>query len=213
MVNCTRLESVSLTAPRVRIPSPPRSIKKFITLANRRFFSYTNCMNQSYVTLILWIVALFFIRFVIYAFKAFTKKTDFRYKPKGPYLLSKGEKRFFDALIQSVHSDLYICPKVRVADLIEVDLPKGDKRFWALFNKISKKHVDFVLCSRVDFSPQLVIELDGGSHNTQARSQRDIFVDEVFTQAGIPILHVSVQSFYDQNQIITQVQDALANIL
>ncbi|NLG06504.1 MAG: DUF2726 domain-containing protein [Candidatus Pacebacteria bacterium] len=168
-------------------------------------------MNQGYITLILWIVVLFFIRFVIYTFKAFTKKTDFRYKAKGPYLLSKGEKIFFDALMQSVHSDLYICPKVRVADLIEVDLPKGDKRFWTLFNKISKKHVDFVLCSRVDFSPQLVIELDGGSHNTRARSQRDIFVDEVFTQAGIPILHVPVQSFYDQNQIITQVQDALAN--
>ncbi len=170
-------------------------------------------MNQSFFVLILWIGAIFLIGLFILAYKAFSRKTNFRYKPKGPYLLSKGEKAFFDVLVQSISSDLYVCPKVRVADLIEVDLPKSDKYFWASFNKIAKKHVDFVLCSRADFSPKLIIELDGGSHNSGNRSQRDNFVDESFTQANIPVLHVPVQSFYDQNQIMTQVQNALTNKL
>jgi hypothetical protein len=170
-------------------------------------------MNQIFFVLILWIGAIFFFGLVILAYKAFSRKTSFRYKPKGPYLLSKGEKAFFDVLVQSIPSDVYVCPKVRVADLIEVDLPKSDKHFWASFNKIAKKHVDFVLCSRTDFSPKLIIELDGGSHNSQIRSQRDIFVDEAFTQANIPVLHLPVQSSYDQNQILTQVQNALTNML
>jgi very-short-patch-repair endonuclease len=59
----------------------------------------------------------------------------------------------------------------------------------------------------------MIVELDGGSHNTQIRSQRDAFVDEAFTQANIPVLHLSVQNFYEQNQIMTQVQNALANKL
>lgn len=170
-------------------------------------------MNQSYFALILWIGAIFLIGLVILAYKAFSRKTSFRYKPKGPYLLSKGEKAFFDVLVQLISSDLYVCPKVRVADLIEVDLPKSDKYFWASFNKIAKKHVDFVLCSRTDFSSKLIIELDGGSHSSETRSQRDSFVDESFIQANIPVLHIPAQSFYDQNQIMTQVKNALTNKL
>lgn len=170
-------------------------------------------MNQNYFMLMLWIGAIFFISLIIYAFKSFSRKSNFRYKPKGPYLLSKGEKIFFDVLVQSISSNLYICPKVRMADLITVDLPKSDKHFWASFNKISKKHVDFVLCSRTNFAPRLVVELDGGSHISQIRSQRDLFVDEALAQANIPILHVRAQSSYDQNLLINELQNALTNKL
>ncbi len=168
-------------------------------------------MNQSYMTLFLWIGILLVASLTIYLFKIFAKKTGFRYKSKGPYLLSKGEKVFFDILIQSISPDLYICPKVRVADLIEVDLPKSDKRFWLSFNKISKKHVDFVLCNRADFAPVLVMELDGGSHKASSRSQRDTFVNDAFVQAMIPVLHIPVTGSYDQNQISLQVNNALSD--
>ena len=79
------------------------------------------------------------------------------YKAKGPYLLSPGEKSFFDALSKSIYTGLYVCPKVRIADLVEVELPKEDKDFWPKFNKISQKHVDFVICNRLDFAPRLML--------------------------------------------------------
>jgi len=185
----------------------------YITLVNDCFFPYTDNMNQSYTTLFLWVGILLLASLAIYLYKLFTKKSGFRYKSKGPYLLSKGEKVFFDMLIQSISPDLYICPKVRVADLIEVDLPKSDKKFWASFNKISKKHVDFVLCNRTDFAPVLVIELDGGSHKVSSRSQRDIFINDAFAQAMIPILHIPTAGFYDQNQITLQIKSALSDKL
>lgn len=166
-------------------------------------------MNQSYTTLFLWVGILLLASLAIYIYKLFANKSGFRYKSKGPYLLSKGEKEFFDVLIQSVSPDLYICPKVRVADLIEVDLPKSDNKFWTSFNKISKKHVDFVLCNRADFAPVLVIELDGGSHKISSRSQRDTFVDDAFAQSNIKILHIPTQSMYDVNQFQNQIASAL----
>src|SRR5260221_12275149 len=90
------------------------------------------------------------------------------YKPKGPYLLSPGESRFFDALVHVIPEDVYVCPKVRVADLLEVTFDRSDPEHWRYFSAISQKHVDFVLCRRSDFAPLLVIELDGGSHREKA---------------------------------------------
>lgn len=151
-----------------------------------------------------------FFGVVIFIIKTFFHKSGFQYKLKGPYLLSAGEKTFFDVLQQSIAPDLYICPKVRVADLIEVNGTKNDKTYWSSFNKISQKHVDFVLCNRADFAPRLVIELDGGSHNLARRSQRDAFVNEVFHQVGILVLHVPVQSTYESNDISMKIQNVLS---
>jgi Protein of unknown function (DUF2726) len=118
------------------------------------------------------------------------------YKPKGPYLLSPGEARFFDALTHSVPESFYICPKVRIADLIETNREQSDPLFWQEQRRINQKHVDFVLCRRSDFAPVAAIELDGGSHNDPKRLARDQFIDSVFSSANIPLLHIPVQGFY-----------------
>ncbi len=154
-------------------------------------------MEQTYIKAF-FILGFFIVSGLVVAFlkKILLNPFGQVYKAKGPYLLSAGEKRFFDALSQSIPPDLYICPKVRLADLIEVNLSKSDKNFWKTFNKISQKHVDFVLCNKSDFAPRLVVELDGGSHKNNSRSQRDQFVDDVFKQAGIPITHVKVTNDY-----------------
>ncbi len=131
------------------------------------------------------------------------------YKPKGPYLLSQGEKRFFDALTQSIPDGLYICPKVRIADLIETHLLPTDPNYWKTIAPINQKHVDFILVNRSDFAPRAAIELDGGSHKDQARERRDIFVSSVFQSAGIPLLHVPVQGFYHYNTLREQITTAI----
>src|SRR3989442_1492735 len=129
------------------------------------------------------------------------KKPARVYKPKGPYLLSQGERAFFDTLTQSIPPDLYICPKVRLADLIETHLLPTDPNYWKTLAPINQKHVDFVLVNTSDFAPRAAIELDGGSHKDQARERRDAFVGSVFQSAGIPLLHVPVQGFYHYNTL------------
>ena len=129
------------------------------------------------------------------------KKPARVYKPKGQFLLSKGEAAFFDALTRSIPPSLYICPKVRIADIIETHLVRDDPHFWNYQSKINQKHIDFLLVNRADTTPLLALELDGGSHYDKERAKRDSFIDSVFSSAGIPILHIPVKGFYSYAEI------------
>jgi len=112
------------------------------------------------------------------------------------YLFTPSEQRFLRILDQSLAHDYLIFGKVRIADLLKTKygLKKHEKRI--AFNKISAKHVDFVICDAKSLSCLGVIELDDRSHLLPARQQRDRFVDAAFQSAGIPILHIPVQRYY-----------------
>lgn len=112
-------------------------------------------------------------------------------------LLSKNEKIFFDSLSKAITPAMYICPKVRIADLIEVNLSKNDRNFWSNFNRISQKHVDFVICDKTDFSPKLAIELDDRSHKITSRINRDLLVNRIFKEVNIPLIHIQAANYYD----------------
>lgn len=139
----------------------------------------------------------------------FRKRGRRFYKAKGPYLLSVGEKAFFDALQQVIAPDMYVCPKIRIADIIDMAIPKTDPQFWPKFNQISQKHIDFLLCNKNTFAPLLVIELDGGSHHDPKRTARDALVDTAFGQADIPMLHIPVSSFYPYKELREQIAHAI----
>lgn len=162
-------------------------------------------MQTALVFLILFILALAGILVIL----VLRNKPRRIYKPKGQYLLSPGEAAFFYALTQSIPPDLYICPKCRIADIIEVTLDRSSSDFWKYLAKINQKHIDFLLVNRSDFAPKLAIELDGGSHKDQARERRDAFVSSVFQRAGLPLLHIRVQGFYHYMTLREQITAAL----
>lgn len=102
-------------------------------------------------------------------------------------LLTRREYAFFKTLqpIAQKHN-LMICPKIRLADLVSV--PQGTKEAkW--FNYIKAKHVDFTLCD-MDLRVKLIIELDDSTHDRPDRQTRDDFVDRVFQQINVKLLHV-----------------------
>ena len=68
-------------------------------------------------------------------------------------------------------------------------------------NRIDRKHVDFLLCDAKTLKPILGIELDDKSHQRADRQERDDFVNNVFAAAKLPLMHVSVQSGYSQNEL------------
>src|SRR3989344_8320971 len=98
------------------------------------------------------IIQVFIVIIAFIYFRFFKRGGKRIYKAKGPYLLSAGERKYFETLSKVIGADHYICPKVRIADMVDVDIPKTDKAFWPSFNKISQKHVDFVICKKSDFS-------------------------------------------------------------
>ncbi len=109
------------------------------------------------------------------------------YKKK--LLLTKNEWAFYKRLKPIADELGYsVLAKIRVADLVEVNV-KDNKDFMKYFNKINKKHVDFILAKPENLQIELLIELDDNSHNS-AQKQRDDFVEALYKQTGYNLLRV-----------------------
>lgn len=106
------------------------------------------------------------------------------YQPR--QLLTNHELKEYNKLKQYADARGWlICPKVRLWDLVE---PKsGIRKKQTLINKISQKHVDFVL---VDQRMNVIgiLELDDISHDRADRKARDNFVRDVLEGAGFTMI-------------------------
>ena len=120
-----------------------------------------------------------------------TKALPYRLRP----FLSAAELRFFQVLKLAVNGDVRICPKVRLADIFDVAGPTEGRVGHR--NRISQKHVDFLLCDPETMVPTCAIELDDSSHRRRKRRERDHFVDEVFRQCGLRLVHIRAAAEYD----------------
>ena len=109
------------------------------------------------------------------------------YKKK--LLLTKNEWSFYKGL-KPIADELgfSVLAKVRVADLVEVDV-KDNKDFMKYFNKINKKHVDFILAKPENLQIVLLIELDDNSHDLKQK-ERDDFIEAIYIQTGYKLLRV-----------------------
>ena len=103
------------------------------------------------------------------------------------HLLTPAEQAFHAVLEPLVRSSCAISTKVRLADLFSVRPGRGQQ---AAFNKISRKHIDFVLTEPTTSRILCAIELDDSSHNRPDRIGRDDFVNELFAVRGMPLLRV-----------------------
>ncbi len=122
-------------------------------------------------------------------------------------LLTPAEQRFYVRLFQAVGNDVVICPKVRLADAIEV---RADALEWqAAWNRIAAKHLDFVLMSPDNYQPLMGIELDDSSHMAPQRQQRDEWLDRAVVAAGLPLLRVRVRSDYDPGALRRDIEQKL----
>ncbi|OIJ17603.1 hypothetical protein BKP37_03705 [Anaerobacillus alkalilacustris] len=90
------------------------------------------------------------------------KEVAFPYAMRDDFL-SPSELSFYKVLGQVIPKDLIICPKVSLKDIFFVtDKDRSNQSKY--FNKISRKHVDFLLCSSETMQPVCGIELDDSSH-------------------------------------------------
>lgn len=143
------------------------------------------------IFLIVGIIAIIVIAIII-AITAMTEKdnksnnkSNFNSYKKVNSILSEAEFNFFNILRLALNnSDFIICPKVRIADFVKVTRTDNWQRD---FNRISSKHIDFLVCNN-KLSPILAIELDDKSHNNT--KERDNFVNELYKSINLPILRV-----------------------
>ena len=135
----------------------------------------------------------------VYILKRFidllTGKLPYIIQPSG--LFSNAEKKFYFQLEKALKYEFRIFAKVRIADLVAVAPHLSGSAEMRFFNKVSHKHVDYVICNKKTLDILAVVELDDTSHLRKDRMERDEFVDKVFKAAGIPIIHIKAQGHYD----------------
>jgi hypothetical protein len=117
-------------------------------------------------------------------------------------LLSAAEFSFYKVLETALQKKAEIQCKVRLADIFYT--PYGTNV--SHFNRITGKHVDFLLCDLQTMRPILGIELDDASHSQMDRKARDIFVDEVFKVADLPLLHIQAKRTYHAEELFARIK-------
>lgn len=126
------------------------------------------------------------------------------------HLFSPAERSFYGVLRQAAANRYLVFGKIRLADLVKTRPGLSPSERTTAHNKVSGKHVDFVLCEPTTLAIVGVIELDDKSHQAPARKQRDAFVDGVLNAAGVPVLHVPARKAYSTAEVAAQIQQMLA---
>lgn len=126
-----------------------------------------------------------------------------------PALLTPAERSFFGVLRQALASDYQIFAKVRLADIVRPVRSQSRSGWQTAFNRITGKHVDFVLCDPANLRVVGVIELDDRTHDRAERGVRDSLVDTALANAGIPILRVPAGHSYSPAQLREQLESLL----
>ncbi|EDZ3755525.1 DUF2726 domain-containing protein [Salmonella enterica] len=105
-------------------------------------------------------------------------------------LMTEREQRFLRRLDRVTDTRQWrLCPQVRVADIVRVapDRKSGSREWWQLFRLVSQWHCDVVITDRTG-RIIVAVELDDRSHLALKRQRRDLLLEEVLKQAGIPLL-------------------------
>lgn len=129
------------------------------------------------------------------------------YRLKEPFLTTT-ELALFRVLDQMADGRYLICPKVSLNDLFYIVRPNENVHF---FNKFFRKHVDFLLCDPQTMAPAFGVEILRPISKNEAR-EFDKFMDELFTDAGLPLVHVPSSETYDLTDVVTLFQLAMTKI-
>lgn len=125
-------------------------------------------------------------------------------------LFSPAERSFLGVLEQAVGEQYRVFGKVRLADVVlpRRGLPRSE--WQKAFNRISSKHLDFVLCKKGDLSVVCEIELNDKSHQQTKRRNRDQFLKQALHTADVPLVMFPAKSGYAVPEVRSQIAKAVA---
>lgn len=122
--------------------------------------------------------------------------------------LSTPELALLNALQEMAGRHYVICPKVALNDIFYIVRPNENVHF---FNKIFRKHVDFLLCETPGFKPAIGVELVKPVSRNETRDT-DQFMEDLFVSAGLPLVHVPSNERYLQDDLVELFQLAITKV-
>lgn len=129
------------------------------------------------------------------------------YRLREPFLATT-ELALFRTLVELMGDRYSICPKVSLNDVFYIVRPNENVHF---FNKFFRKHVDFLLCDLQTLAPAFGVDIVRPISKNEVR-ESDKFLDDLFTNAGLPLVHVPSSEFYDPSDVINLFQLAVVKI-
>ena len=124
------------------------------------------------------------------------------------HFLTTPEVVLFRSLKQMANDHYVIYAKVALNDIFFIVRPNENVHY---FNKLFRKHVDFLLCHPQSLRPQIGVELvrpipSGGTRST------DQFMEDLFLTAGLPLVQIPSNDHYDISEIVSLFQSAVAKV-
>ena len=111
--------------------------------------------------------------------------------------MSAPEVALFRVLRKMVGNHYLICPKVALNDIFYIVRPNENVHF---FNKIFRKHVDFLLCDPDTLKPAIGVELVKPVSKNETR-EADQFMDDLFLSARLPLVHIQSSERYSERDL------------
>lgn len=158
-------------------------------------------MPKMYIILGIIVVVIVIIKFSLKDFSRNTqenKKTIYKYKRKD-FLITRAEHEFFDILVGILGSQYHIFPQVHLPTILDHKIV--GQNWKGAFRHIDEKSVDFVICDKAYLKPLLAIELDDKSHEKEDRIQRDLSVEQILKEAGMPLLRIQNNGSFDKEEV------------
>ena len=132
----------------------------------------------------------------------------FPFKKKGN-LFTPVERTFLELIEEAVGNEFRILCRVKMSDILTIRQNADKKTIKNAASRAGSKHLDFVLCSKVDMSPIIAIDLVHNSGKDGYKSQRDYYVSGALDAAHIPHVRIKVRSGYKAEDIRECIQAKL----
>lgn len=153
---------------------------------------------------VLIVIAIGVVILSLFFAKAPEEEEDPPYEKKPFVFDAMSELTLYRTLLELYGDKYYIFPQMSYGRLIQVK--KGEDRKYR--NRFDKKIADFVLCDKEQAVAKFVIELDGPSHMSEKKIERDELVDRMMRRIGLPILHLKTENMNKEF-----IKEAIANAL
>ena len=122
--------------------------------------------------------------------------------------LSFTEMALLSVLREMAEGRYVICPKVALNDIFYIQRPNENVHF---YNKIFRKHVDFLLCDPDTMKPVFGVDLVKPIAKDETRSS-DQYMEDLFLSAGLPLIHVPSSESYKLSDLVHLFQLAVMKV-
>lgn len=121
--------------------------------------------------------------------------------------LTTPEIALYRALRDMAAGHYVIFAKVALNDIFNIVRPNENVHY---FNKIFRKHVDFLLCHLQTLKPEIGIELVRPTAAVGGARSADQFMEDLFLTAGLALVQVPSSDRYDTPTLVALFQAAVS---